>query len=257
MNQAEHSILPPADAPVSASSSSIQDRPGILPWTGAWVGLLSVAALGNAGLIFASGGSRGYFLPVLAVLVCAMAAFFDGFTGRVPNHLTYIGVLAGLALNGLVPLLHGLHADAALVWLGAAGPRESLYAFAASAFLVGIVLLFPQGAISGIGTGDLKLLAAVSAMIGLSLTGTTALLALIVAMAYSLLNVMVMGRLNRVLQIGGQRALELLFFRRFHTPAPDEPVSGVMRFPMAIPLALGVAGTLWLLIRQGHGGFFW
>jgi hypothetical protein len=246
-----------SELPASASLVDTPRKTTIVPWLAAWIGIASFAALLNAGLILATGGTHGYLLPLLAVLMCVVAACFDGYCGRIPNPLTYTGVLVGLAINLLIPPLQYLHADAALVWLGAPGPRESLLAFGISAAVVLVMLLFPHGAITGIGTGDVKLLAAVSAMIGLSLTCTTAIFALVIALAYSLLNLVALGQLNRVLQIGGQRALELFFFRRFHTPAPDEPVSGVKHFPMSIPLALGIAAALWTFIRQGHKGIFW
>lgn len=223
-----------------------------LPWTAAWIILPVLAALLNALLVYFTGGSRGFFLPSLATLICLLAALFDAFTHRIPNHLTYGAILAGLFLNSLVPLLQRLHAQSAITFLGAPGWRQCLLGLLVCGTLALLANLLAQ-----IHGGDLKLLIAVGSMLGLSTAASATLLALIFALIYSILNLALVGRLNKVLHIGAHRALELFFFRRIHTPAPDEPVTAVSHIPMAIPLALGIALMLFLQVRYGPKGALW
>src|SRR4051794_2173263 len=72
--------------------------------------------------------------------------------------------------------------------------------------------------LAGVHGGDLKLLAALGALVGFGNVCSIALLALVLALAYALLNLMLLGRLNVALRIAAQRTLELLYLRRFHTP---------------------------------------
>ena len=217
------------------------------------------AAPGPAGRTYSSQPQSGDTAPsvgestrgrALAAGVCVLAALFDAFTLRIPNNLTYTAALAGLALNGLSSAL-GLHATTAVTWLGAAGIKESLLGLAACG-LLGLL----GNLAAGIHGGDLKLLAALGAMLGLSVTAQATLLALGVALAYALINLAVLGRLNMVLRIGAQRALELFYLRRFETPMPEERVTPMSHIPMAIPLALGMGAVLYLQARQG-GGMLW
>jgi prepilin peptidase CpaA len=264
MNQAE-----PFDAPVSASAASGRsenpqppteeiardDEPGsrfgALPWTATWVVLMCVAALGNSGLVYVNEGKHGFFIASLAGVVCVLAALFDAFTLRIPNNLTYTAAMLGLALNGLSPVLGLLHADTAVTWLGAAGIQESLLGLVVCG-LVGLV----GNLVAGIHGGDLKLLAALGAMLGLTVTAQATLLALLAALVYAVINLAVLGRLNLILRIGAQRALELFFLRRLETPMPEERVTATSHIPMAIPLALGMGAVLYLQARHG-GGMLW
>jgi prepilin peptidase CpaA len=245
------SIAPPTDTKDVTQSNEPQARGGALPWTATWVGLMCAAALANGGLVYANGGRRGFFIASLATAVCVLAALFDAFTLRIPNCLTYTAALLGLALNGLSPVLGLLHADTAVTWLGAAGIKESLLGLGACG-LLGLI----GNLLAGIHGGDLKLLAALGALLGLTVTAQATLLALVAALAYALINLALMGRLNRMLRIGAQRALELFYLRKFATPMPEEPVTATSHIPMAIPMALGMAAMVYLQTRPG-GGMLW
>jgi prepilin peptidase CpaA len=209
---------------------------------------VSLAALANAGMVFVSHGARGYFLAALACAVCILAALFDGFTGRIPNPLTYTAALVGLGLNGITPLLLRLHAQSASTWLGAPGVKESLLGFA-----ICLILGLAASVMAGIHGGDLKLLAAMGAMLGLSFTAAVVIVGLTVALVYSVINLALMGRLNKIFRMASHRALELAYFRQFHTPVPEPAKAS--HIPMAIPMALGMLSVLYLLVRNGRT--FW
>jgi prepilin peptidase CpaA len=222
-----------------------------LPWAATWVGLICLAALVNCGLVYACAGQRGFFLGSLAAVACILAAFFDAFTLRIPNYITYTAALVGLALNAVVPLFELMHADALITWLGAAGWQQSLIGFGACA-----ILGLGGSVVAGVHGGDLKLLAAMGAMLGLSVTGQALIVALAVALVYAVINLALFGRLNTILRIVAQRGLELLFLRRFYTPLPDDQVTPLSHIPMAIPMALGMAAVLYMQVRYG-GGMLW
>lgn len=219
-------------------------------WVGAWILLASASAVAASGLVFAAGGTRGFFVPLLAAAVCLVAAFWDVLTGRIPNALTYTAMLAGLALNGAAPVLIWLGQGTAVTWLGGPGMRESLLGFGACAGMWMVASLF-RGAVHG---GDLKLLVALGALLGLTQAGNMLVLALLVAVVYALINLAVVGHLNAVFRIAAQRVMELAYLKRFHTPLPEdaEPVTA-RQIPMAVPLAMGLLLAYYWQWRTGGG----
>jgi len=253
MSQSVDTIAPPPTAAEPAKLLAHADKDSVrtltppatrlLPWLSTWIILLSLAALASSLLVVTYHGSRGFFLPTLAAMLCMLAALFDGYTARIPNPLTYPAILLGLFLNGITPGLEFLHAHPAVVWLGAVTPSASLAGFAVCAFLgiAGCLL-------AGVHGGDLKLLAALGALLGLTATANVLILALIVALAYALLNLICFGGLNAVIQRGSMRALEALYFRRFQTPLPEDNPKSTSHIPMAVPLALGlIIAHIWQL----------
>jgi len=83
----------------------------------------------------------------LAVGMVTIAAYFDVRYRRIPNWLVAIGLCSGLLLN---------------VWLvGLSGIGVALFGT-----LAGLALLLPFYVLRGMGAGDVKLLAAVGALVG-------------------------------------------------------------------------------------------
>jgi prepilin peptidase CpaA len=189
------------------------------------------------------------------MVICTLAAILDAYTRRIPNHLTYTAILAGLAINALASACTHIdtpHFTTAAHWLAAPGITQSLLGFGVCAALG----LF--GVIARIGGGDIKLLAALGALMGLANIGAVLIVALSAALVYALLNLALSGRLNTFIQLLALRALELLYFRRFD-PFPDSPEMPQAKrhdmIPMAVPLALGliVAQLLDMKSRLGIG----
>jgi prepilin signal peptidase PulO-like enzyme (type II secretory pathway) len=230
--------LMPVDPPAPATRSAL------LPWLATWTILLCLAAICNAALILST--RQGFFIPLLATLLCSLAALFDGWTARIPNHLTYPAILLGLLLNALIPLLDRLHLTSALVWLHAPGLQLSLMGFAACA---GLGLL--GAALAGLHGGDLKLLAAIGALLGLTDTANALIVALAIALIYALINLIALGALNAVMRRAAMRLLELFYLRRFETPIEDAAFNPASHVPMAIPLALGLIVSHYWLLRTG------
>jgi len=168
--------------------------------------------------------------PVTTVAVLALitvAAALDIRSRRIPNAVTFGGVVIALAMHSVLRGWPGL-------W------------FAVSGWLVGLVLFLPLFALKGLGAGDVKLLAAIGSWLGpvgavwAGLYGAIAggVLAVIVALGH--------GRLVRTLQNVG------LMFGTWGK-AGLRPVEGMTldnsaspRLPYALPLAVGTLVALWV-----------
>src|SRR5690349_371597 len=89
---------------------------------------------------------------VAAVVVAGVAVFFDLRARRIPNILTF-----GAAALAIVA--HAIDG-------GASGALAAI-----AGWLVGAAIFFPVFALGGIGAGDIKLLAAVGALLGPAAAG--------------------------------------------------------------------------------------
>lgn len=143
-------------------------------------------------------------------MLCAIGAWVDSATRRIPNVLTYPAILLGLGINAiLVPTLAAMHADGVLAWLGSPGPRESLLGFLLCA-AVGILGFMSRG----LGGGDVKLLAAVGALIGLAAVVPVLLNTLLIAAAIGIINWILRGEMIARLQIVTLGVMQSLATRR-------------------------------------------
>lgn len=91
-----------------------------------------------------------WLFPTIAVTAGTIAAITDLRTGRIPNQLTLATVLAGVSLQ--------------LTFRGLAGALESVLGTVVCAAVPGVVYRASQG--QGIGGGDIKLFAALGALLG-------------------------------------------------------------------------------------------
>jgi Flp pilus assembly protein protease CpaA len=199
-----------------------------------WALGLSVAAVLAAGLQIASGQrEHGFFLLSLTFVVCVAAASADVATRRIPNVLTYPAVLLGLGLNGLLPLLLArLDAGAALVWLGSSGALDCYQGFGLCA-VIGIVSFMARG----LGGGDVKLLAAVGALVGFDVVVAVLFNTLLVAAVIGLVNWGLKGVLMRRLQLFAQSLyLSAVMRSDMRTVYRFRPTEG----PFALSLLIGL-----------------
>jgi len=117
----------------------------------------------------------------MAALVSTAAAIHDLKWRRIPNWLTGAALIAGLVVN---------------VWLG--GANGALTALTGAA--VGLALLLPIYAVRGLGAGDVKLLAAVGAILGPQNVLLVALYGALIGGLMSLAQLAIRGRLLPMLQ---------------------------------------------------------
>lgn len=188
---AELEVIPP---PVGAGEPT---RPSASRVAAGWVLALSVAAVVAAAWQFASEQTRvGFFLPALCFVVVFGATWSDVATRRIPNALTYPAIVLGLALNaGLPLLLESLGRTNALVFLGSSGTLDALQGFGVCA-AIGIVSFMARG----LGGGDVKLLGAVGAMLGLHMVVGVLFNTLLIAAFLGIVNWFAGGSLMQRLQ---------------------------------------------------------
>ena len=139
---------------------------------------------------------------ILLIAMVAVAAFFDLRFRRIPNWLVLAGLILGIGLNAF---LGDPHATSFFSWSGTLFSLKGL----GLAFLI----YFPLYLLRGMGAGDVKLMAAVGAIVGwrdwLGIFIITALLGGLVAIALLLSR----GRLNKTLSNVGSLVLALFSFR--------------------------------------------
>jgi Flp pilus assembly protein protease CpaA len=116
-----------------------------------WAGLWKLAGLTFVGVTTATGG--------LLLTMVLVAAYTDAESAKIPNWITYTGVAWALLLNSLHTLLVDESTDH---WLGTVGIGQSLLGFAT--LFIGLLVIF---SFSGGGAGDVKLVGAIGAFLGL------------------------------------------------------------------------------------------
>lgn len=203
-----------------------------IAWASVWGLLIAMSAVAaTAGLFIGGGHGRGLFISLLCFSTLLISAGFDSATGHIPNPITYTAILLGLSLNSLSPLLSRAAPQMADRWLGAAGPMQSLMGFVIFG-VFGVVSLL----LRGLGGGDMKLLAAVGALLGTSRAADAMLAALAVAVVYAVANLIAGGRLNAAIRFLCVQLLSALF------PQAALPAASHRRrwCPMAIPVFLGL-----------------
>jgi prepilin peptidase CpaA len=165
-----------------------------------------------------------------AAICATLGAWSDVRTKRIPNWLTYGSIVCGLLLRACLAGWHGLGQGLAGMLLGG-----------------GIFFLFFL--VRGMGAGDVKLIAAVSAWVGIQSTLpvliATAIAGGVLALYYMIFN----KRVGRTLQNLGEIA-------RFHFTSGIKPHPELdARDPSAIQVPYGLAiafGTIYLLISTSN-----
>jgi len=179
-------------------------------------------------------GPHAYQLGVLAVAFAAAA--LDWRTGRIPNWLTIGALLVALPLHAWMTSLAGPDH----------GPIEGVKwaLLGATACTLPLLLGWRLGWIAG---GDVKLVAAMGALGGLSLGLEAVFLALLCAASFIVLRLAWHGRFFRVLGDGVAFALGRTFYRRKNIVPVLVPQATVRFGPFALT---GAALSIIL-----HGGF--
>ena len=209
-----------------------------------WILALSMAAVGAAALQYSSNQAEyGFFLLSLCFVVVFGATWSDVATRRIPNALTYPAILLGLALNGALPLLLAkLDLKTAEVFLGASGSIDCIQGFGLCA-AIGIVSFMARG----LGGGDVKLLAAVGALMGFHSVVAVLFNTLIVAALIGVINWSVRGTLMRRLQ----SFTHAIYF----SVIMQADMRTVYRFrptesPFALSLLIGLVGAQFVALHQ-------
>jgi prepilin peptidase CpaA len=164
-------------------------------------------------------------LVTATVALVALSMATDVRTRRIPNALSAAGMVAGVSLQAL--------------YFGPAGGLASL----GGLVVAGGALLAPF-ALGGIGAGDVKLMAAVGALLGPALALRALLLGMILGGVLMLVHLARLGRAGEKLAATG-RMLRAAARQRSVAPlrtSADAP--GAVTLPYSVPLGLGTLAVL-------------
>lgn len=232
----------PGPVSFSASGGDARDKSsGVWAWWIVGVALAVVAA--SAAQILFRSTEQGLFVPVASFMLCAAGAAVDTASRRIPNLLTYPAILLALAINVLlVPLLERLGGQTALAWLGSPGAKESLLGFGLCA-LIGILAFMARG----LGGGDVKLLGALGALIGLGAVIPVLLNTLVIAAIIGVINWTVRGELVARVQVVALGLLNTMFTKRGLAKAyPFRRTEA----PFGVSLLLGLVSAQFIAVHQ-------
>jgi prepilin peptidase CpaA len=168
-----------------------------------------------------------------ALLCSGIGSLFDIRERRIPNRLTGPAIAAGLTLHTAIG-----------GWSG--------FADSASAGLIAGVIFLIFFLAGGMGAGDVKLMAAVGCIVGLSplslVVVSIAIAGGVAALAVSLAH----GRLRETFH--GVAGLLLHHARRGLKPHPDLTLTNpqTLRLPFALPIAAGCLFTFCTLAWEAH-----
>ncbi len=167
-----------------------------------------------------------------AVVCAVLAAAWDLLKGRIPNQLTYSGIVAGLALRAFVG--------------GWRGMGDGL-----AAGLVGGGLFFLFFLVRGMGAGDVKLMAAVGCLVGLQQTLVVMLASAIaggvLALGYAIFHRRGVSTLRNV---GVLVRFHLLLGLQPH-PEINLQNPQSIKVPYAVAIAVGTLYAFGMLVLRG------
>ncbi|HXN45047.1 MAG TPA: A24 family peptidase [Bryobacteraceae bacterium] len=163
-------------------------------------------------------------VQVLLAVVVLIASYYDIRYRRIPNWLTLPCVLVGFALNAFLetPFWHGL-GDAGL------------------AVALALLLNFPLYLLHARGAGDVKMLAAVGALVGWRDWVAIFILSGILGGVLALILMLGAGRFRKTLRNVGSIVGEMLHFRAPHLKSEEFDVKSPLSFrlPQGAVIALG------------------
>lgn len=163
-----------------------------------------------------------WLLPGIAVVVVLVAAATDLRNGRIPNALTIPALLLGLVGSGLQR--------------GAAGALAALAGLIICAVVPGIVYKASQG--RGIGGGDIKLFAALGALLGPAQGLEVELSAFLILGLFAMFRLAFLGQLGRTLVRSLRVTVGLFVPRICPNPADADVEMTSMRLGPAIAVAV-------------------
>lgn len=163
----------------------------------------------------------------LLVTLILVAAAYDWKYRIIPNWLTLAGVIAGVALNTVATGLSGL-------WV----------AFTGAAFA--LLIYVPLYALRAMGGGDVKLMAAVGALMGPFLWWDIFVYTALIGGAAALVTIFVGGRFRRTFRNIGTILSSLARGRRPWVDNPEVDVRNKqsLRLPHAVTIAAGTLAYL-------------
>jgi len=162
----------------------------------------------------------------------ALCVASDVRTRRIPNLLCGLGVVAGVALNGIYFGLPGLLASGA-------------------GLLAAVALLLLPFAMGGIGGGDVKMMGAVGALLGVHAGFVALLVGLVLGGAIMAVHLARQHRLGQTLLTVGTMASASIVGGSLEPLRVSAAQPGAITLPYSVPLGLGTIAALAMSGRFG------
>lgn len=181
-------------------------------------------------------------LPLLAILAAAVVA--DLRERRIPNPLVLAGIVTGFLLHSLLPEGNGFLAK----WPGSLGFLGSLQGLA-----IGAGAMFPLYFLRAMGAGDVKLMAAIGAILGPDDIVPVVMCTFIAGGMVSLLVAVAGGSTGQLFR-NVHYMVQMTFLKTAlpGRPGVEPPLQSVGSAPYAVAVALGtLGGLLWVARASG------
>lgn len=175
-----------------------------------------------------------WITQILLAVVAAVATYYDIRFRRIPNWLTLPSVVVGFALSGLLPV--GQHSP----WGGLAN--------AAMGFALALLVNFPLYLLHARGAGDVKLLAAIGALIGWRDWIAIFFISSLLGGVLALVLMFGLGRVRQTFSNTAHIIVELVHFRapRRLSEELDVRSSAAARLPQGAVIGLACCALLGL-----------
>lgn len=176
-----------------------------------------------------------YLILAICVLI---AAIYDVITQKIPNWLSLIVVLSGLSCS----------------YFSAEGPslRDS-----GIGLIAGFLLMLPSYIFAGMGAGDVKLMAAIGSVVGISQVLDVVLYSYIGMFVMAVFFIVMKGDLNKLL-FRCKTLIYGLFAGTLAYQKPDESDAASCRLPLAPAMALSTLYVLYpALYNSGFMANLW
>jgi prepilin peptidase CpaA len=164
-------------------------------------------------------------IAVATLVFAALCVANDLRARRIPNLLSGLGMVAGVALNTAV--------------FGTAGLVASLVGL-----VVMVVVLLAPFALGGLGAGDVKMMGAIGAFLGLAVGAQALLFGAVLGGALMVLHLVRLGRLRATLENVGTMAAASLATRSIEPLRVSADQPDAVTLPYSVPLALGTVAAL-------------
>jgi prepilin peptidase CpaA len=167
-------------------------------------------------------------IRALLVVLILIAAVYDWKYRRIPNWLTLTGVVVGLGANVMLAGISG-------AWLSVSGAGLAL------------LIYLPLYALRALGGGDVKLMAAIGALVGPFVWWWIFVYTALIGGVIALVVIVTRGRFQRTFKNLGMIVLSLVRLRRPADTNPELDVRTAPRshkLPHAVTIAVGAVAYL-------------
>lgn len=176
-------------------------------------------------------------IRLLVAAVVITAGYYDIRFRRIPNWLVLPALLVGFLFNAVI----GFIDQSGTYVYGLAGLKH-----AALGFGVALLIYFPLYLLRGMGAGDVKLMAALGALMGWQYWVVVFVLTSAVGLVLALVLMLTRGRFRQTLSNTGYLVWEMMHFRAPHLKHEELDISNPRAFTLPHGAVVGLGTLLFL-----------